>query len=416
MQRQLFAIVCFTLAAGCATSGAHERSSAAAPTANPPGPVVLSARAKAIHADLPVFDGHNDLPGELRDLVAESFAGCDISKPQPQFHTDIPRLFEGGLGAQFWSVYVPASTEQTGDAMEKTIEQCDLVHRMVERYPDVFEMASTADDVVRIRKQHKIACMLGIEGGYSIEDSLAALRMFYALGVRYMTLTHSATTSWADSATDAPRHGGLSEFGERVVREMNRIGMLIDISHVSVECMDDALRISKAPIIASHSSAYALAPHPRNIPDDILRRIATNGGVVMVNFSSGFIVPENARKTANMFEVRRQLAAQYPDENERRAKWSEWQKSLNLERGTVRTLVDHIEHIAQVAGVDHVGIGSDYDGVPMLPEQLDDVSDYPYITQELLDRGWSESDIRKVLSGNILRVLREAERVAKAAH
>jgi membrane dipeptidase len=375
--------------------------------------VVLGERALAIHASLPVFDGHNDLPGELRDLVRDGFDGCDIARPQPQFHTDIPRLLRGGVGAQFWSVYVPASTERTGDALELTLEQVDLVHRMIARYPGVFELADTADDVERIRESGKIACMMGIEGGYSIENSLAHLRMFHRLGVRYMTLTHSDTTSWADSATDAPRHGGLNEFGEQVVREMNRLGMLVDISHVSVECMEDALRVSSAPIIASHSSAYAIAPHPRNVPDDILRKIAANGGVVMVNFASGFVHPESARKTANVFDVVREMRAKYPDDAEYRAKMSEWRASLDLQRGTVRDLVDHIEHIAKVAGVDHVGIGSDFDGVPMLPEQLDDAAHYPYITQDLLERGWSESDIRKVLGLNAVRALREAERVAQ---
>jgi membrane dipeptidase len=378
--------------------------------------VTLSERAARLHREkLPVFDGHNDLPGAMRERTLEHFDDCDLAEPRPEFHTDIPRLLTGGVGAQFWSVYVSASTEKTGDALERTLEQCDLVHRMIARYPDVFELASTADDVERIRRSGKIASLLGIEGGYSIEDSLAALRMFYALGVRYMTLTHSDTTSWADSATDAPRHGGLSEFGERVVREMNRIGMLVDISHVSVECMDDVLRVSTAPIIASHSSAFALAPHPRNVPDDILVRVAKNGGVVMVNFASGFIVRENAVKTANMFEVRRQFAEQYPDEAVRREKFREWQASLKLERGTVLDVVDHIEHIARVAGVDHVGLGSDYDGISMLPEQLEDVSGYPYITQELMNRGWSEGDILKVLGDNVLRALREAEKVAASS-
>jgi membrane dipeptidase len=377
------------------------------------GRVELGERAARLHREeLPVFDGHNDLPGAMRDRTLEHFDDCDLAQPRPEFHTDIPRLRRGGVGAQFWSVYVSARTEKTGDALERTLEQCDLVHRMVARYPDVFELASTADDIERIRGKGKIASLLGIEGGYSIEDSLAALRMFYALGVRYMTLTHSDTTSWADSATDAPRHGGLSEFGERVVREMNRIGMLVDISHVSVDCMDDVLRVSTAPILASHSSAFALAPHPRNVPDDILVRVAQNGGVVMVNFSSGFIVRENAIKTANMFEVRRQLAEQYPDEAVSQEKFREWRASLHLQRGTVRDVVDHIEHIARVAGVDHVGLGSDYDGISLLPEQLEDVGGYPYITQELMNRGWSERDIRKVLGGNALRALREAEKVA----
>lgn len=403
---RLILALAFVTSCIATTPPAHEN-----PTAR--GPVVLGERALAIHRSAPVFDGHNDLPGELTELVRQGFAGCDIAQPQPQFHTDIPRLRRGGVGAQFWSVYVPASTEQSGDALERTLEQVDLVHRMVARYPDVFELARTADDVERIRDDGRIACTMGIEGGYSIEGSLAFLRMFYALGVRYMTLTHSDTTAWADSATDDPRHGGLSPFGEDVVREMNRLGMLVDISHVSVETMEDVLRISKAPVIASHSSAYAIAAHPRNVPDHVLRLVAANGGVVMVNFSSGFVHPESAKKTAGMFKVMREYRERYPDATERRARLDEWFASLQLERGTVRDVVDHIEHIARVAGVDHVGIGSDYDGISMLPEQLDDVAHYPYITQELLDRGWSEHDIRKVLGLNVLRALRGAETVAR---
>jgi membrane dipeptidase len=237
--------------------------------------------------------------------------------------------------------------------------------------------------------------------------------MFHTLGVRYMTLTHNDTTAWADSATDEPKHGGLSEFGERVVREMNRIGMLVDISHVSHACMDDVLRISSAPVIASHSSAYALAPHPRNVPDDILVRVAQNGGVVLVNFASGFIVRENAEKTANLTQERRRIAQQYPDLAERAERLRALQDSLQLRRGELRDVVDHIEHIARVAGVDHVGLGSDFDGVGMLPEGLDDVADYPGLTAELLARGWSERDVRKVLGENALRVLRAAEREAQ---
>jgi membrane dipeptidase len=228
-----------------------------------------------------------------------------------------------------------------------------------------------------------------------------------------MTLTHSDTTAWADSSTDEPKHGGLSEFGERVVREMNRLGMLIDVSHVSDDTVLDALRVSQAPIIASHSSARALADHPRNVSDELLRAIAANDGVVMVNFASGFIHPESAKKTANMLQVMRELRARHPDQEEFRKAMNEWRSKLDLQRGTVRDVCDHIEHIARVAGVDHVGLGSDFDGVPMLPEQLDDVSYYPYITQELLDRGWSEQDVRKVLSGNVLRALRAAEGVAR---
>ncbi len=281
-------------------------------------------------------------------------------------------------------------------------------------YPDVFELALSADDVERIRKQGKIASLIGVEGGHSIDDSLGVLRMLHALGVRYMTLTHTDTLDWADSATDAPKSHGLSPFGEQVVREMNRLGMLVDISHVSAETMRHALRVSRAPVIASHSSAYAVAEHPRNVPDDVLRLIRANGGVVMVNFFSGFVVPEGARATRDMLQVGRELQAKYPDKREFRAAMEQWRKEHPYPAGSVHHVVDHIEHIIQVAGADHVGLGSDFDGINRTPRQLEDVSCYPYITQELLNRGHGEEEIRKVLGGNILRVLRRAEGVARA--
>ena len=401
------------LSVSLVSCAAPSRVTSAGASSDRSKPVTLGERALRIHRDLPVFDGHNDLPWALRERGADPLASTDLRQNQAELQTDLPRLRQGGVGAQFWSVYVPNSLDKSGAALETTLEQVDLVRRMIARYPDALELASTADDVERIRASGKIASLMGIEGGYSIEGSLAALRMFHALGVRYMTLTHSDTIPWADSATDAPQHGGLTAFGEEVVREMNRIGMLVDVSHVSVETMDDVLRVSTAPIIASHSSAYALAQHPRNVPDEILRRVAQNRGVVMVNFASGFIVAEAARKSLDFFQVRRELEAKYSDPAELDKALEEWRKAQDMPRGTVRDVVDHVEHIARVAGVDHVGLGSDFDGIRVLPEQLDDVSCYPYITQELLDRGWSERDIRKVLGENALRVLREAERVAR---
>lgn len=374
----------------------------------------VSERVRALHASLPVIDGHNDLPGAMRERTRTGFDSCDLSEPRPEFHTDIPRLRIGGVGAQFWSVFVSASTEASGDALERTLEQVDLVHRMVQRWPEHFELASTAADIERIRSRGKLACMLGIEGGYSIEGSLAALRMFHRLGVRYMTLTHSLTTAWADSSTDAPRHGGLAPFGEEVVREMNRIGMLVDVSHVSDDCVRDVLAISSAPVIASHSSARALADHPRNLSDELLREIARHDGVVMVNFGSSFIHPDTAAKTQDNLKVQRELAAKFPDKADYDKAWADYRASRSLERGTVEQVADHVEHIARVAGVAHVGIGSDFDGVSLLPERLDSVDDYPNLTQVLADRGWSDSDLRKLLGENVLRVLRAAERVAAA--
>jgi membrane dipeptidase len=377
------------------------------------GPVKLTEEALRLHREALVFDGHNDLPWMFREKKDLSFQKIDLRRPQKGLHTDIPRLRQGGVGAQFWSAYVPASTGKKGTAVRETLIQIDVIRRMVAAYPDTFEMASTADDVVRVRKGGKIASLIGIEGGHSIDNSLGVLRMLYALGARYMTLTHSETLDWADSATDAPRHHGLTPFGEEVVREMNRLGMLVDISHVSAETMRHALRVSRAPVIASHSSAFALAEHPRNVPDDVLRLVKANGGVVMVNFYSGFVVPEAARLTKNMFQEMRALQKKYPDEKQFQAALAQWKQEHPIPSGSVHTVVDHIEHIIKVAGADHVGLGSDYDGIMRVPRQLEDVSCYPYITQELLNRGYGKEDILKVLGGNALRVLREAERVAR---
>jgi membrane dipeptidase len=326
---------------------------------------------------------------------------------------NILRLIQGGVGAQFWSAYVPANTGKKGTAVRMTLEQIDVIKRMVAAYTDTFEMAYSADDIVRIRKKGKIASLIGVEGGHSIDNSMGVLRMLYALGVRYMTLTHSETLDWADSATDQPRHHGLTAFGEQVVREMNRLGMLVDISHVSAETMRHALRVTRAPVIASHSSAYALAEHPRNVPDDVLAMIKKNDGVVMVNFYSGFIVPEAARLTRDMFQIARDLQKKYPDEREFRAALRQWRKEHPIPAGSIHHVVDHIEHIIKVAGVEHVGLGSDFDGINSVPKQLEDVSCYPYITQELLNRGQKKDDILKILGGNLLRVLRRAEEVAK---
>jgi len=309
--------------------------------------------------------------------------------------------------------YVPSETQKTGVAVRQTLEQIDLIHRMVRRYPDTFAMALTADDVVRARKRGKIACLIGIEGGHSIDNSLGTLRMYYALGARYLTLTHADSVGWADAATDAPQCHGLSDFGREVVAEMNRLGMLVDISHVSAETMRAALDASRAPVIASHSSAFAIAAHPRNVPDDVLRRIKTNHGVVMVNFFSGFVVPESAKIMANMFDVSRELRAKYPVTEDFDRAMKDWHKAHPMPSGTVQDVVNHIDHIVQIAGIDHVGLGSDYDGVNQVPVQLEDVSTYPVITQVLLDRGYSEKDIRKILGENILRALREAEKVSR---
>lgn len=385
---------------------------AAEPEKKPRGPVQLTEEALRIHREALLVDGHNDLPWQFREKADLSFERIDIAKSQKNLHTDIPRLRQGNVGAQFWSAFVPAETRKNGTAVKTTLEQIDVIRRMVRAYPDTFEMAYTVDDILRIRKQGKIASLIGIEGGHSIDNSLGVLRMLYALGARYMTLTHSETLDWADSATDEAKHNGLTEFGEQVVREMNRLGMLVDISHVSAETMKHALKVSRAPVIASHSSAFALAQHPRNVPDDVLKLVARNGGVVMVNFYSGFITPEGARAMKTMFEEARALREKYPNEKEYQQAMRQWRKEHPIPTGSVHHVVDHIEHIIKVAGIDHVGLGSDFDGIPVAPRQLEDVSCYPYITQELLNRGHARADILKILGGNLLRAMRQAEQAA----
>jgi membrane dipeptidase len=409
--RHSTALLAFCLSLPLALAVAADRPKDARARAR--GPVVLTEEGLKVHRAGLLIDGHNDLPWMFRERNDPSFQVIDLYKPQLRLHTDISRLRKGGVGAQFWSAFVPASFGKKGIAVRETLEQIDIIHRMVRAYPDTFEMASTADDVVRIHASGKIASMIGVEGGHSIDNSLAVLRMYYLLGVRYMTLTHSETLDWADSSTDAPKSHGLSPFGEQVVREMNKLGMLVDISHVSAETMRHAIRASKAPVIASHSSAFALADHARNVPDDVLAMVKSNGGVVMVNFFSGFVVPEAARLSRDMFQEMRALQAKYPDEKQFTSAMEQFRKDHPLPSGTVHDVVDHIEHIIRVAGVDHVGIGSDFDGVPQLPRQLEDVSCYPYITQELLNRGHSPQDIHKILGGNVLRVMRRAEEVAR---
>ncbi len=377
------------------------------------GPITVTDRARQVHAGAILVDGHNDLPWKFRERGSPSFDKLDISRPQPELHTDIPRLREGGVKAQFWSVYVPAGTRHDGKALSTTLEQIAVVKAMVKRYPETFELANTVDDIQRISSAGKIASMIGVEGGHSIENSLAVLRQLYAEGARYMTLTHSDTLDWADSATDEQRHGGLSPFGAEVVREMNRLGMLVDISHVSVATMKQAIGISRAPVIFSHSSARAIADHPRNVPDDVLKLTAENGGVVMVNFYSGFVVPSAAENAKKAIPVMRALKEKHGNDTQQiRTEMRRWAIKNPIEPGDIHVVLDHIDHIARVAGVDHVGLGSDFDGIETTPRQLDDVSTYPRITQGLLDRGYREQDIHKILGGNLLRVMREAEKVA----
>jgi membrane dipeptidase len=351
----------------------------------------FKARAMAIHKSTPLIDGHNDYPWALRELdPSRDFKSADIAEPVPKLMTDIPRLRQGGVGGQFWSVYTP-STMMGQEAVRVTLEQIDIVHRMTERWSTVFQIALTAADVERAFKAGRIGSLIGMEGGHSIDNSLPTLRMFYALGARYMTLTHNGNLRWADAAADKPALGGLSKFGEEVVREMNRLGMLVDLSHVSPETMADALRVTEAPVIFSHSSARAICNVARNVPDNVLQMVAKNGGVVMVTFVPGFISQAVADFNAR-------------PEAER--------KGMTAPRATLSQVADHIDHIRKVAGIDHIGLGGDFDGITDVVQGLEDVSKYPDLTAELLKRGYSEADVRKILGQNVLRVMRQAEKVA----
>jgi membrane dipeptidase len=372
------------------------------------------ARARALHKSSLLIDGHNDYPWALREHEpARDLDRLDIRKPQPSIMTDIPRLKDGGVGGQFWSVYVPVELQGQA-AVTATMEQIDIVHRMVRKYPDAFELALTADDVERIHKHGKIASLIGMEGGHSIDNSLADLRMFARLGARYLTLTHTSNTPWADSATDTPKFNGLSPFGEEVVKEMNWLGMLVDLSHVSPDTMEDAIRVSQAPVIFSHSVARALNDHPRNVPDNVLQMLPKNGGVIMVTFVPGFVNAKvNAWNKLQTAEQDRLKAALPSDPAAVKAGVDKWTAANPASRATISDVADHVDHIRKVAGIDHIGIGGDFDGITQTVQDLDNVSAYPKLTAELLKRGYSDADIRKILGQNILRVMREAEKVSK---
>jgi membrane dipeptidase len=386
-----------------------------APVHRAPDPALLE-RARKLLERVPLVDGHNDLPWEYRKRYQNHMDRIDLragtAKLDPPMHTDIPRLRQGGLGGQFWSVYIPV--EITGaEAVQATMEQIDDVHRLAERYPDTFELALTAEDVVRIHKAGRIASLIGMEGGHSIHDSLASLRVLYAAGARYMTLTHNRNTDWADAATDAPQHGGLTRFGEEVVREMNRLGMLVDLSHVAPATMKKAIAVSAAPVIFSHSSCRALVDHARNVPDDVLRLLPKNGGVVMVSFTPSFTSePVRMWNAANDGEEAR-VKALYPGDPERAKREAEaWRKAHPVPRAILEQVADHVEHVRQVAGVDHVGIGSDFDGIESVPLGLENVATYPALFAELMRRAWSDGDLEKLAGRNVLRVLHDAEQVA----
>lgn len=365
--------------------------------------------------EVPLIDGHNDVPWQYRGRADYKFSEIDFmdtTELERPMHTDIPRLKEGGVGAQFWSVFVPYGLRGS-EAVQATMEQIDFVHKMTEYYPDEFELALTADDIERIHANGKIASLIGMEGGHSIHNSLGALRQFYKLGARYMTITHSGTLDWADSATDIPLNGGLTEFGNEVIREMNRLGMLVDLSHVSPQTMRDAIAISEAPVIFSHSSARALNGHPRNVPDDVLDLVKENNGIVMVTFVPSFISENLRTHLADMQAELARLKSLYNGQPERVEKEMEvWGEANPAPSATLDEVADHIDHIKKRIGVDHVGIGGDYDGIRSLPAGLEDVSTYPDLLAELMRRGYSETDIKKIAGLNALRVMREAEDAA----
>jgi len=368
--------------------------------------------ARALLREAILIDGHNDLPWAIRTskTAPRDVAAYDLRRHAPG-DTDIERLRQGGVGGQFWSVYIPGEDRQAGYARVQ-LEQIDIARRMIARYPEAFRLSLSADDVLREKQAGRIASLLGIEGGHAIENSLGALRAYYDLGVRYMTLTHNVTLDWADSAGDESRHGGLTRFGEEVVREMNRLGMLVDLSHAAPDTMDDALRVSEAPVIFSHSSARALCDVPRNVPDAVLRRLPDNGGVVMVTFVAGFISQEFADAFAAVMPRLRERTAGVKDPAERERIYGEEMAKLKVPRVTIAQVADHIEHVRKVAGVDHVGLGGDYDGNTQWPEGLEDVTGYPRLFAELIRRGWSDEDLKKLAGGNVLRALRAAEATA----
>ncbi|MDA3627294.1 dipeptidase [Saccharopolyspora sp. WRP15-2] len=375
--------------------------------------VAAVERARALLAENPVLDGHNDLPWALREKVGYDLERCDIACDQSgQLHTDLARLRAGGVGGQFWSVYVKSQFQ--GDmAVSATLEQIDCVHSLIARYPDELQLARTADEAEAARAAGKIASLLGAEGGHSINCSLATLRALYELGVRYMTLTHNDNIPWADSATDEPAANGLTAFGVEVVREMNRMGMLVDLSHVAPSTMRDALRATRAPVIFSHSSSRAVCDHPRNIPDDVLAALPSNGGVAMATFVPKFVLPEAVEwSKAAEAALRERGFDALATSPEAKAVLEAYEEANPRPTATVATVANHLDHMREVAGVDHIGIGGDFDGVAFTPDGLEDVASYPNLIAELLDRGWSEADLAKLTWRNAVRVLRDAESVA----
>jgi membrane dipeptidase len=397
----------------------------AAKASSAPSDAEIKARVAQVLKATPLIDGHNDFPWEVRERFAQKTGTFDFKSDlsrQPQapggegpfgLMTDIPRLHAGGVGGQFWSVYIPVSI--TGPAaVETTIEQIDIVKRLAARYPADLGMAYTADDIVRLHKEGRIASLIGVEGGHQIDDSMAVLRAYYALGARYMTLAHFTNNDFADSATDDPKHHGLTAYGKAVVGEMNRLGMLVDLSHVSAETMRAALETSQAPVIFSHSGARAVSDHPRNVPDDILALVAKNRGVVMANFATGYVSDARRRWNADQAAETARMANLWTGQpGNRKAAMTAWEAAHPMPRVTIPMVADHIEHIRKICGVDCVGVGSDFDGIDDTVDGLEGVDKYPALLAELARRGWSDEDLGKLAGGNLLRALRETEATAK---
>jgi membrane dipeptidase len=386
----------------------------AAKTASKPAADPYLTRARAILKLTPLIDGHNDVPWAIRiskekPMDVEAY---DLRKPTAG-QTDLPRMTKGMMGGQFWSVYIPGEEETKKLGYAKVqLEQIEIARRVIQKYPDRLELAVNASQVSTIFRKGKVASMLGMEGGHAIENSLGALRAFHGLGVRYMTLTHNVTLDWADAAVGPATHGGLTKFGEEVVREMNRLGMMVDLSHTSPETMDDAIRVSASPVMFSHSSARALCDVPRNVPDEILRKVAGNGGIVMVTFVPGFISQEIATRGRERREALRTRLEGVTGEAERKRIIDASADEFKAPNATLAQVADHIEHIRRIAGIDHVGLGGDYDGTDQLPDGLEDVSKYPDLVAELLRRGWTDADAKKLAGENILRVWAANEQIA----
>jgi membrane dipeptidase len=386
----------------------------AAQTSPAPGDDQYLARAKRILKQTPLIDGHNDLPWRIReDSVARgNVDSYDLRKHTPG-HTDLDRLKKGMVGAQFWSVYIPGEWRDSGYARIQ-LEQIDIARELIAKYPDRLALALSAQDIRRDFKQGKIGSLLGLEGGHAIENSLGALRAYYDLGVRYMTLTHNVTLDWADAALDSAKHNGLTPFGDSVVREMNRLGMLVDLAHVSAATMSDAMNVSQAPVIFSHSAARAIVDVPRNVPDSILRRVAVNGGIVMVPFVVGFVSPAALLYDQSTRPAMKELSARYGNDTAAITRAiKDWRATHPTPRATLSQVADQIEYVRKVAGVDHVGIGGDFDGITEVVQGLEDVSTYPALFAELAKRGWSDDDLKKLAGENFLRVFAQAEAVAK---